>query len=90
MWSEVAAVYPLLYHRIRFFRTGMFRNLKTSMIRKLLLTHIYQRFETGCQYDGRLRSLFLMPTLELANRRLLARFDDTLRQRYDHQDTFKL
>lgn len=48
------------------------------------------KVEFGCQFEPRLDALYLVPSLQEANSRLLGRVEETLRRRYDNERWFRL
>ena len=64
-------------------------NLFVAGMRKLL-PEIKEMYQVGCEFDGHLGEAMLVPTVELANQRLLQRMDQALQQYYDNVQTFKL
>ena len=48
------------------------------------------RFKTGMRYEGRLDSVFLVPTPEAATQRLLKVMQDNLKRRYENEKMFSL
>lgn len=89
-WSEIAAVYPMNFRLLKNFHCGVFINLLFSMTKKLLPADITCKVDMGCQFDGRLDDIYLIPTVESANKRLLERMGEALRRRYENMKTFSL
>ena len=67
----------------------MFANLLLSAFRKVIPS-LKETFFTGLQFDGRLDETFLVPSLEVSNRRLLSRMEATLKLRYQNERAFTL
>lgn len=89
-WSELAAVYPMRFKKLKHFHTGVFINLLYSMIKRFLTPEIRKVIEVGCEFDGRLDQVYLTPTVEEANARLLQQIDEALGKRYENERTFTL
>ncbi|CAB9503121.1 expressed unknown protein [Seminavis robusta] len=90
VWSEVGTVYPMSIQKVKHFNTGTAMNVVLSMVKPFLPKHLQKNIEVGCQFEQRLDSLYLVPTVEEANKRLLARVEETLQLRYDNERTFRL
>jgi hypothetical protein len=65
-------------------------NISVAIMKQLLPSGLRKTIKTGATFDGRLDEFFLMPNLEAANRRMLARMKATLKRRYHHQASFSL
>lgn len=89
-WSELAAVYPMRFKKMKHFHTGVFINLLYSMIKRFLTPEIRKVIEVGCDFDGRLDEVYLTPTVEEANARLLQQIDEALGKRYENERAFTL
>ena len=90
VWSEVASVYPCKWQRFKYFNAGTTFNLAMSMLRPFMPAHARDKLEFGCQFDERLDALYLVPTLEAANDRLVGRFVESLQLRYENEASFRL
>jgi hypothetical protein len=90
VWSEVVSVYPLQVKKIKYFNAGTTMTLVVSMLKPFLPKGVRHKIEIGCQFEQRLDSLYLVPSLEEANLRLLGRVEETLRRRYENERTFRL
>ena len=90
LFTQLLSSYP--YKGVgKHYHTGMVFNVIASMLRKLLPEPLKSRFHVGCPFEGgRLDQVYLVPTVEMANARLLARLEEALRRRYDNQASFKL
>lgn len=60
------------------------------MLNKILPGDTRNRMEFGCQFDGRLDTVYLVPTPEAAQERMLGRLADSLRRRFENEKTFRL
>ena len=90
LWAEVAAVYPCRFERFKFFNAGTTFNIVNSMIRRFLPEDAREAIEIGCQFEERLDRLYLVPTIQEANQRLLDRVSNSLNRRYENEMLFKL
>ena len=90
LWTELACQYPMNFNQVKHFHTGMFYNLLLSLTKRFLPQSIRSKLLTGCQFDQRLDTLYLVPTVEIANQRLLARLENCLSRRYENEATFSL
>ena len=89
-WSELMAVYPFRYQKVKYFNSGMFLNLINSLKKKFLPQNITDKMEYGCKFDGRLSDVYLVPSVEAATTRIRLRMEDSLQRRYHHEATFRL
>jgi len=90
-WEDMALQYPLYVQRLKYFHSGLFLNLLLSTAKRFLPRHVQHRMEIGCQSEaGRLDTIFLQPTAEISAKRLVGRFQETLRQFYNNQESFAL
>jgi hypothetical protein len=90
VWSEIAAVYPITVDKIKYFNAGPTMTLVISMLKPFFPKGLRQKIELGLQSDQRLDSLYLSPSLEVANLRFLGRVEATLQERYENECTFRL
>ena len=88
MMTELLAFFPCKF-LCKMYHTGVMINLFVAGMRKLL-PEIKEMYQVGCEFDGHLGEAMLVPTVELANQRLLQRMDQALQQYYDNVQTFKL
>ena len=91
-WGELAVAYPIRFQKMKHFNSGVFVNLLYSMTKPIFPAYIRSVFEVGNHLDdGRtLDEIFLAPTVEGSNQRLLTRLTRALKRRYDHEKTFSL
>ena len=89
-WGVIGSVYPLTITKMRCFHTPMVFNVLFSMTKRLVPSEFSTKFQVGCQYEGRLDSLYFVPTPEAATQRLLGRFAECLKRRYENEKAFKL
>jgi hypothetical protein len=90
LWSEVVTVYPFKVTKFKYFNAGAIMTLVVSMLKPFFPKGVRQRMEFGFQFEQRLDSLYLVPSVEEADLRLLGRVEETLRRRYDNERTFQL
>ena len=89
-WDELVSGYPIRFQRWKLFHSGVFTNLLYSMMRKCIPDVIVSSIEIGCQMDCSLDEVFLAPTVEAANERLLDRMEKALAKRFGHESSFVL
>ncbi|CAB9500902.1 expressed unknown protein [Seminavis robusta] len=90
-WCDIAGFYPLNIHTFRYFHTGVFVNMLTSMAKKFMPVAMRDQYELGCiNVSGSLSKLFLTPTVEAANERTMSRFLHSLKLRYKNEKSFTL
>lgn len=90
VWSEVANVYPMIFQKIKYFNSGTAMTLVVSMLKPFLPKGLRSKIEFGCQFPQRLDQLYLVPTVEEANQRLLRRVEATLGKRFENERNFRL
>ena len=89
MMSELLAHYPCRFV-CKNYHTGVWFNLFISSVRKLLPPEFKDMYQVGCQFDGHLGEAMLVPTVNIANQRMLGQLEQTLRRRYDNEKSFRL
>jgi hypothetical protein len=89
-WTELLTVYPTIFRQLKYFHTGVFANLSASLMKHFLPEHIRNKIQVGCEYEGRLDTLYLVPSLEAANNRILERLQICLKNRYENEKRFRL
>ena len=90
VWSEIGSVYPVSFHRMKFYRNNTMLNIMASMARPFLPQKWRNNIEFGCEFEHRLDEVYLLPSLEASNLRLLVRAEAMLRERYENEATFRL
>jgi hypothetical protein len=90
LWTEVIAEYPIAIKRLKYFHSGTAMNIVVAMLKPMIAEPLRSNVETGCFFEKRLDKLYLVPTLEVANQRLLKRLSDTMQRRYANESTFRL
>jgi CRAL/TRIO domain len=90
MWTEIAGVYPVAFSRVKYFHSGTMMHVVASMLKPFLPQNLRNKLELGCQFDHRLDEVYLVPTLEEANRRMLNQVAATLQRRYENERSFRL
>ncbi|CAB9507575.1 unknown protein [Seminavis robusta] len=90
VWLEVVWAYPVRYHAVKAYNTGVMFNVFWSTLKKLLPAKSVGKYEAGYQFEGRLDSIFMVPTVEAANQTLLHNLDLILQRRYDLEKSFSL
>ena len=90
VWSEIGGVYPFKVEKVKYFNAGTTMTIVIAMVKKFFPKDLRQRIEVGLQFEQRLDTLYLVPSLEEANQRLVGRVGETLRRRYANESTFRL
>ena len=88
-FSQLLSHYPF-YGQCRHYHTGTMMNVISSVLRKLLPEELRDTYQVGLQFDGHLGDAFLVPTVEEANKRMLAAMEDALKLRYENEKSFSL
>jgi hypothetical protein len=87
--SKFFAYYPC-YVRSRLFHTSVMLNMVVSMLKKMLPDSLQDVYEVGLQFEGHMGDVFLTPTVEEADARTLFNMIETLRLRYENEQSFSL
>lgn len=74
----------------RLFNSGTIMNVFAATLRKILPPEMKNNFCAGFQFDGAMADVFLTPTMEEANQRMLRRMQHALQRRYENEKTFSL
>lgn len=89
-FSQFLSFYPFFGH-CHHYHTGTMINVISSILRKILPNQeLQETYKVGLQFDGHMGDAFLVPTVELANKRMKARMLDNLQRRYNHEKSFSL
>jgi hypothetical protein len=89
LFSQLLRFYPCSAE-VRHYHTGVAYNVFVSMLRACLPEKNRNSLVTGCTFDGRLDTFYLVPDVATANQRFLARLKETLRCRYLNEKVFSL
>ena len=84
LFSQLLSVYPFR-GECRTFHTGMGFNLMAAMLRKFLPESLKNMLLTGLTFPGRLDTFYLIPDVDTANQRIMAKLEETLRRRYENE-----
>lgn len=94
LWHECGSAFPARFHECSWVRTPLVANLFFSLLKPILPKEVSNVVHLGVKFDesfeGRLDSLFLQPSAEIANQRQLMTIENFLTQRYHNQKYFKL
>jgi hypothetical protein len=90
IWTEIMNKYPVNFGKVKHFHTGTFANLLASMARQFIPPHIRNKFQMGCHVVFRLDSFYLLPTPEIAERKVISCMEQCLQRRFDNQSSFSL
>lgn len=90
MWSEIAGVYPASIQKLKYFNSGTMMNILAAMLRPFLPKDLQDKVEVGCQFNRRLDEVYLLPTPEEANLRLVNKVEAKLKRRYENEKKFRL
>lgn len=90
MWYHLLINYPFKLASTKYYHTSMAANMSFALLKPFMPRSITDRFELGCQFGVNIASLYLLPTLELANQKYLNRIDSFLKRRYEYEAIYKL
>ncbi|CAB9517329.1 expressed unknown protein [Seminavis robusta] len=91
LFQEMASAYPMLWHSVNCFNSGVCLNVLMSMVKRISPPEFHRNYEFGCATElGRLDTLYLTPNMEVANRRILGKLTVALERRYANEAAFSL
>lgn len=95
LWGDLVTVYPFNINRVKHYHNGLFLNLLMSMAKRFIPRDVQETFEFGCKNateDGhqRLDDMYLQPTVEAAQEKMLGRLKAGMERRFNHEKTFRL
>lgn len=89
VWDDFQRSYPFKVKSLKFFHAGLMFNMMFSMVKKTCPSE-WLGGARSCEAPGFLDEMFLQPTVEAANERLLAAWDGALRRRYENESACSL
>ena len=89
MSQELFSCYPFR-GKVLNYHTGAFYHIIATMMKKVLPTEVAEHFEVGYDFEYRLNEIYMVPTVEQANQRLLQRMEESLRTRFVNEQSFFL
>lgn len=94
LWHEHPTVYPARWHEISWVNTPTPANMLFALLKPMMPEEIRSVFQLGVKFDesfdGRLNELFLQPSVEEANQRVIWNVQSFLAKRYHNQEHFQL
>lgn len=94
LWHEHGTAYPFRLHEFSWVHTPLVGNVFYSLLKPILPEEVREVVHLGVKFDesfdGRLDSLFLQPSVEIANQRQLKTIQSFLEARYHNQAHFHL
>lgn len=82
--------FPMNRKKAKHYHTGVAANTIVKVLKMMLPSSIASKFEVGCQLDGRMDALFMVPTVEAAKERLLSNIKEALQIRHRNEQSFTL
>lgn len=92
-FSDLYEHYPLEHKEISWIRTPMVANLLHAFMKPLIRPETRRKFRIGCNfygYDGRIDTIFNIPTADAARENLMRKLHGYLETRYHNQSVFRL
>ena len=89
-WYHLCLNYPFKLASAKYYHTNMAHNMAFAMLKPFVSSCYTDKMEVGCQFGVNIGSLYLVPTLELANQKYLNRLDSFLKKRYEYEAIFRL
>jgi CRAL/TRIO domain len=90
LYTELTANYPLKIGKLKNFHTGTFFNLLVSMFKRFMPLEFQSQFKVGLVAEARLDTLYNVPSLEAAQKRVLGSMQEALKKRYGYETSFSL
>jgi CRAL/TRIO domain len=94
LWHDCGSAFPARFHELSWVGTPSVANLFFSLMKHILPPRISNVVHLGVKFDesfeGRLDSLFLQPSAEIANQRQVMTVESFLTQRYHNKKYFRL
>lgn len=90
VFQEPQYACPSRHHSISYYHTGLFFNMLFGMAKKFQPEDMLRSVRMNCQAPDFLDEIYLKPTVEAANKRVLAKYEAALEQRYLNEATFSL
>ncbi|CAB9502226.1 unknown protein [Seminavis robusta] len=59
LWTECGSHYPYNVWQVKYFHMGLFASLAASLIKKFLPEEISNKVQVGCQFEGRLDTVYV-------------------------------
>jgi len=90
---ELFSYFPFRYKECLWLNTPTAANIAYALLKPLMTPEFLATWRMGCKldgYEGRIDTLFKMPTQILAQEQLLGRIDKFLNERHLHEDSFEL
>ena len=89
LYSQLVSIYPLRA-KLMHYHTGVIFNVMSAALKRLLPQELKDQFQIGLTFEARLDSVFLVPTAEAANQRLLHKLEMGLKRRSQNEESFSL
>jgi hypothetical protein len=89
--AKLGYIYPFKIHQLKLYHTGVMAGMLVSMGKHLVPEEVHRTFQLGnvCEI-GRLGDLYMVPTVDAAQQRILRSFDEFLSRRYRNEAAFCL
>ncbi|CAB9530802.1 expressed unknown protein [Seminavis robusta] len=89
-FDEFIGVYPFI-GQCRFYNSGLVFNMMAAILRRVLPTkQLRDQFKTGYRSEIPLPQYYLLPDMQTANQRMLDKMTETLKRRYENEQSFSL
>ena len=89
LFTELIACYPFC-GTLKLYNTGTIFNSLFALCRMVLPADLKNKIQVSLKSEDRLDTYFLTPSVEEANRRMLATMEECLQRRYANEKSFKL
>ena len=94
LWYEHPSAYPFRFHELSWVRTPLVANVFHSLMKPIMPEEFRNSIHLGVtfdeSFDGRLDTLFLQPSFEIANERQVMTAKSFLEKRFHNASHFKL
>ncbi|CAB9507655.1 expressed unknown protein [Seminavis robusta] len=90
-WNDLGSAYPQTIQEYNCFHTPAMFNVMKSMLRPFIAQDIYSKINLGCSFPGgRLDSVYMIPTPQIAEQRVLSKWHEALELRFANEQSFAL
>ncbi|CAB9530413.1 expressed unknown protein [Seminavis robusta] len=93
-WNDMGSIYPQTkFENTTVFTPAIFNVIK-SMMRPFIPQDVYSKIKLGCRFPGfhgqRLDSVYMIPTPQIAEQRVLSKWHEALHLQYANEQSFTL
>lgn len=90
LFNENLYSYPAKLRKIKYFHSPMLLNVMFTIMKKLIPEEIHSKIQVRCGSERRLDAMCMLPSPEVASKRILEDMKEMLRTRYENDRNFVL